>query len=50
MIRLMPPKVTDSRIVIPAPGKRGVMPPPTRVRPGRRKHDRRGNNRSQKWA
>ena len=50
MIRTTPPKVTDSRIFIPTPKKRGVMPPPTRVRAGRRRHDRRGNNRSQKWV
>ena len=50
MIRLTPNKPSDHRVVIPAPKARGVMPPPTRIRPGRRGDEGRGNGRSRLWG
>ena len=50
MIRLISKKAPDHRVVIPAPKARGVMPPPTRIRPGRRRDEGRGNERSRRWG
>ena len=49
MIALTPKKAVSNLVIIPAPKGRGVMPPPTKIRPGKRKDDVRGNARSIRW-
>lgn len=50
MIQLSIRKKPSLTVVVPAPKARGHMPPPTRVRPGRRRDHCRGNQRSRRWA